>query len=1044
MITARAQRRPFWKCGLAFIPLILVLFPTHLPSQVDVSTLISQLDATTGFERLRLTNEIALRLVDQDPMMALRLINDNYKPEFGNYDSPFYSEALLIKGHALLVRDQLDSSVFYLEQARERFDRSGDKFGLARAQILLGRCYGERLELQVAKDLLQDAISLAIQINNKKYESIGLRDLGWILYLEHQEDSCITLYHQSMEIQRIQGDSMELSETLFYLGRVLSQIDRKEEGLNAFVSARDLKASLHDAAGLARVNNSLGILHEENGNLETALEYYRSSLTAYLKVGDRKNHSRVLNNIGIVYLDMSNYDSATYYLESSLKLRREIQHFDGVTQSLMNLGELYQSQEKFQDALQYLRMARLSSLKHNTRRPLPSILGRMGTIFLNRDQLDSAEHYILASLKERQQQKIFFNQRTNYQQLSELYEKKGFFEEALAAYRQYSAIKDSLATFETKRQLAEVQEKYDAEKRESEILRLRDLSAKSARSRNVFALALLLSLLAIFAIYRFLIFRNRKNQELIEMKEEQRKELLKLNELKSRFFSNISHEFRTPLTLILGPLDQLLESARNEDDVTKLKTIKRNGQRLLKLINQLLELSKIEAGKIPLMTHYLDLIPLLRGWVTSFQSLADLKGIQLGLLSDKDRYLMYIDREKIENIVVNLISNAIKFTEAGGEVRVELQETQVKGKPWLGIKVIDTGSGIPEQELEHVFDRFYQASNADVAQTIGTGIGLSLIKEMVDLHKGQISVESEVGVGSTFELLLPMGKEHLAESEISSIVPSPRPVEIMKEVGITAATPVSADADFPLALIIEDNEDLQLYIQDILSAEYRIETAGNGEVGIELALELVPDLIISDVMMPKKDGIAVCQTLKNDPRTSHIPIILLTAQSSLEDRLRGLSHLADDFISKPFNVKELKQRSRNLVLNRKNIHKKFSGPDILSPRKIQMSSMDQVFMEDMTDLIEENIGNEFFGVNELSEKLLLSRSQLYRKVKFITDLTPVEFIRSYRLQRAKDLLEQKTANVGEVAYQVGFQNASYFAKIFAEKFGKTPSEVLRA
>jgi DNA-binding response OmpR family regulator/nitrogen-specific signal transduction histidine kinase len=540
------------------------------------------------------------------------------------------------------------------------------------------------------------------------------------------------------------------------------------------------------------------------------------------------------------------------------------------------------------------------------------------------------------------------------------------------------------------------------------------------------------------------MYRNKKNKELLIVEETQRRELENLDRLKSRFFNNISHEFRTPLTLILGPIGELRKSI-NESLHPTLEVMERNGKRLLKLVNQLLDLSKIESGKVSLKTALVDLVPLVKGWAMSFHSIAETKGIELSITTQQDSHFVYLDGGKIEEVVLNLLSNAFRYTPKGGKVSLQIKEDP--NREHISISVSDTGTGIPDQELHHIFDRFYQASNANTEDVTGTGIGLALVKELVELHKGNVTVQSEVGRGTTFEILLPLGKEHLNADEILGIS-SPKqepqaPLEIVSAPNSEVPADREKEEGLPILLLIEDNEDLRNYIREILGNSYHIIEAANGKEGLAMAIEHIPDIVLSDLMMPKMDGLQVCKRLKEDMLTSHIPVILLTAKSARENRIEGLKSLADDYLTKPFNTEELLVRLQNLLEIRKKLQAKFSAGDVLQPKKIQLSSMDAIFMEKVTEQLEAEISNSLFGVVELAYAVGLSRSQLFRKIKAITNLTPNEFIRSFRLHRAMDMLRQQSATVSEVAYETGFQNPSYFSKCFNEQFGILPSSVSR-
>ncbi|MCZ6817899.1 MAG: ATP-binding protein, partial [Calditrichaeota bacterium] len=553
---------------------------------------------------------------------------------------------------------------------------------------------------------------------------------------------------------------------------------------------------------------------------------------------------------------------------------------------------------------------------------------------------------------------------------------------------------------------------------------------------------------------------------------EQAEKLLELNEMKSRFFANISHEFRTPLTLILGPLEERIARAKKKADKEEFSMMHRSGQRLLRLINELLDLSSLESGKMKLKASRGDFVTFLKGIVMSFASLAQQNKITLKReiprhLESAEFSDIYFDPDKIEKIFSNLLSNAFKFTPEGGQVSVtvnsENRTSKIENEPRkiVEIQVIDTGIGIPADRLPHIFDRFYQVDGTSTKEQEGTGIGLALTKELVVLHHGSLNVESEEGHGTTFIVLLPVGKKHLNKEEIAADTSDIRASESsiqhqepsiknqessiehqessIKNPGTSIQKPVSSSED--IILIVDDHPDVCNYIRKQLETNYQIIEAQDGQQGVDTAIKTIPDLVISDVMMPKLDGNQLCEALKTNVKTSHIPIILLTAKAGEEDKLAGLKTGADDYLTKPFSAKELQVRVRNLIAQRRKLRARFVREGILQPREVAVTSMDEEFLHRLMNEIEEQLAEEDFGVEQLSLKVNMSARQLHRKVHALTARSPVELIRTVRLQRARQLLEQKTGSISEIAYQVGFSNLSYFARMFKEAFGKLPSEI---
>jgi signal transduction histidine kinase/ligand-binding sensor domain-containing protein/DNA-binding response OmpR family regulator len=535
-----------------------------------------------------------------------------------------------------------------------------------------------------------------------------------------------------------------------------------------------------------------------------------------------------------------------------------------------------------------------------------------------------------------------------------------------------------------------------------------------------------------------------RNYEINRLKLKHRAEhLSELDTLKTRFFANISHEFRTPITLILGPLKELYNKANSDDQKTALGTMMRNGQRLLRLVNQLLDLSKLEAGKMTLQASRTDLVQFLREVTSSYESLATDKKIKFFYYPEPQELTIYLDQEKIEKVVHNILSNAFKFTKENGEVILYLK---VDHNQQAVIIVRDTGIGIPENQLNHVFDRFYQVDNSQTWSYEGSGIGMALAKELIELHHGTISVESKAGKGSTFTVRLPLDKEYLRTEEIIESGEGKNEERISSDIIFegarheTSGVSEAVTGTHPVLLIVEDNTDMRNYLAKTLSDSYQIVEAVNGKEGVQKAAEFLPDLIISDIMMPEMDGYKLCELIKTKEMTSHIAVILLTAKADQQSRLTGLEHRADDYLLKPFNTEELKLIVRNRIDTRRKMQEKFSREITLEPAQISVSSLDEKFLQRVMTLIEAHMEDEHFSIEDFSQEAGYSRMQFYRKIKALTGQTPSQFVRTFRLKRAAQFLSRKSDNVTQIAYSVGFRSLAYFNKCFKEQFGVTPGQ----
>jgi signal transduction histidine kinase/DNA-binding response OmpR family regulator len=516
--------------------------------------------------------------------------------------------------------------------------------------------------------------------------------------------------------------------------------------------------------------------------------------------------------------------------------------------------------------------------------------------------------------------------------------------------------------------------------------------------------------------------------------------LQELNAFKTRFYTNITHEFRTPLTVIMGMAEQI------KDHPQEKSLIQRNSESLLRLINQLLDLSKLESGSLTLKPVHRDINLYLQYLTESFYSAAHQKGIRLVFHSEAREIWMDYDEEKIQQIVYNLLSNALKFTAEMGQIILHASEVSLEGQPFLRLKVKDTGRGIPAEDLHRVFERFYQSHPAEDGEG-GTGIGLSLVKELTEFMGGRIEVASEPGFGAEFKIYLPITAH--APTAAPDAPQAAARAPFLPSAGAETFDQAHEEAlkpELPVLLIIEDNPDIITYIKTILAGQYSVHAARNGLAGIEQAIELVPDLIISDVMMPGKNGYEVCETLKQDQRTSHIPIILLTAKATQQDKVAGLRFGADAYLNKPFDQEELLLRIENLLRIRQQMQQRYARlnerPDA-GEELPAATPAEEAFFEKLHQLIHAHLSDAEFGVPQLAAAAHLSQMQLYRKLKALTGQTPSRFIRSYRLLQGLELLKQGQLTVSEVAYEVGFTDPSYFSRAFQEEFKNNPSYYLK-
>jgi len=569
------------------------------------------------------------------------------------------------------------------------------------------------------------------------------------------------------------------------------------------------------------------------------------------------------------------------------------------------------------------------------------------------------------------------------------------------------------------------------------------------RTGIAYFIYILLILGILYFSRRYILLRAREKFKI----EQERREASRMHELdlmKIKFLTNVSHEFRTPLSLIIAPLDKLISITADKQGRNQFELMQRNARRLLNLVNQLLDFRKLETQEIKLNPSKGDIIRFLKDISYSFMDMAEKKDIKFTFHAVNKALVTLFDPDKLERIMFNLLSNAFKFTQEHGEIEVKVQSRELTSgvnkihHQLLKIQVIDSGIGIPLEKQDKIFERFFQNEVPGSMLNQGSGIGLSITKEFVKLHGGNITVVSEPGKGSCFTVEIPiMLLEELQtpinELKILVATGSPDEIEDIREISMhEIPVPVLSSKKLTI-LIIEDNEDFRFYLKDNLKAVYNIIEASNGKSGWQKALQFHPALIVSDIIMPEMDGIELCRKVKTDPRTSAIPVILLTAKTTDENRLEGYQTGASDYITKPFNFEILQSRIKNLLNQQASLRKTFEKKVEAQPADIQVVSENEKFISLALEIVEKNMDNDAFSVEELSKKLYISRVGLYKKLFAITGKTPIEFIRTIRLKRAAQLLEKTNMTISEIAFEVGFNNPKYFARYFKAEYGKLPS-----
>lgn len=927
-------------------------------------------------------------------------------------------------------------------------------------------------DLATAVRYEEQALALAYALKDRQRISGCLTNIG-VLYKNQSEYRKGIPYFKKSVAEAEGPTSPYLASTFFELGIAYLRITELDSSRNALIAGLEIAKKSANRNIEAGIYNALGNVYKDENNFKAAVEYYLKATELFQHEHNDAGLTQALSNIGNVENLMGNYEKALRYAQQSLDIARSIQKKSSIAYSNRLLGRIYRKMGKYPEALKVYDAAIETYESMNARRDAGETYLNKGNIYYEMEAFPRAIEQYLQSLKivrsisdtanmvyaysalgmaydEMNKHALAFSYLDSAQiysqklgmlhitldthlALAELHAEHGNFRAAYDHQLLYTDLHDSLQTVRNAEDAKELETRYEAAQKEQEIRTLNaqnDLKAlqlaKSNEARNYLIGFILLCLLLIGVIYSRYRIKQKTAQKLEE-----------LDEMKSRFFANISHEFRTPLSLILGPLQQKIRDSENKKERDELELMERNARRLQTLINQLLDLSKLEAGHMNLNVSKENVRHLLAVVLSSFTSIAEYRGISCTYSIDNHVNEGFLDRDKIEKIVYNLVSNAFKFTDVGGRVDVTVKQNHNR----IVIEVRDSGVGISEAALPRIFDRFFQADDALTRAGEGTGIGLALSKELAALHRGTLTVASKAGEGSCFTLTFPYHRSDYQPGEIAVSNGSPIATALpphSQQDGESFSK--ASDHSLPLVLIAEDHPDMSRFIANTLEDDYRVMVAKDGEEGWKRSLELIPDIVISDLMMPKLDGRQLCQRIKTHEATSHIPVIILTARADQPSKIQGLETGADDYLTKPFDAQELQVRVANLLDLRRKLRTLFRQEIVLAPKQLQLASPDTDFLNKVLTILEANYSNAVFGVEEFTAEVGLSRMQLHRKLKSLTDKSPGEFIRQYRLEMAKQLLRVKGISVGDVSYRIGFNNPSNFAKVFKEYTGITPSE----
>lgn len=991
----------------------------------------------------------------------------------------------------MIQASQLTGSKFQasLDSAEKYYKKVNDSLGMFHIDLRRLKYDGYKSKITLA---LKDIEKVKAWNSNKALISIQMH-LGLSYAAFKQFDSSQYFNQQALSyISTYGGSKSLLSQLYFRIGYIHHRRHVEyNKAIEWFIKAKQVDSTLGNHFKHYSSASYLGDTYKNLKKYQQAIKYYLEALkiAKLLKHNYYINSSRV--SLGRLYHITDEFEKAENHYHQALVVAKESftgrSRYKKVANIEIYMGKLYRSMGEYGKAISELTKAFEWCIKGDQHNALIAAIIKM-SVYIDMKDYKNARNTqkLITDLYETRfkEKKFYFNTQFAFQiarieftqgnyeasigalnkfienssiayspdkelaneLLYRAHSKLGQYKKALQYFEAFKTISDSLKNNKEVENIALIQSKYELSEKEADLIRMKQekeiqqLSLEKQKTqigqqkKNQFLILLIaISVLALILLFFNRYRLRRENKDLIlqarqaelEREQEQTNRQLAIAQLRSDFFTNVSHEFRTPLTLILGPLEKLLSKEKLEYQ-KDIERIHRNAQHLLSLINETLDLSKIESGHLPLTTSPVVLGGSVAKIIQSFVPLAEKQQIDLKLIDHSNDCLVEVDENKLYKILVNFLGNAFKHTPSGGVIQTIIDRPD---SDTITIHVRDNGRGIEKKHLPHIFDRFYQGDS----KTKGTGVGLAFSKQLIELHGGTIIVESEVGRGSTFSVQLPLQQKKLAGK-----------LELEKEAVKIINSELPIDGPFntqnKTVLIIEDNEDVRDYVKEILKPYYQLSLAADGQEGIELAEQNSPDLIVSDVMMPHKDGFQLTQYLKQNMATSHIPIILLTAKASVDSKLKGLELGADDYLGKPFNEKELLQRCKNLIQQREQLQKLFVQSPMHRVTAANCTSLDQNFMDKALEIVKANYKDETFTVEQFCEQLALNRSSVHYKIKGLTGQSASQYIQTFRLAKAGDLLIGTNQTISAIIIDTGFNSGQAFYKAFRKYFEMTPSE----
>lgn len=971
-------------------------------------------------------------------------------------------------GISYILINELDSAELFLEKGLKIADSLNDTQG----KITITRVYGNlswyRGNLPLAIDYYSDALKIARDNNFTALVSGLLSNLGTAYYTLGDFKKSVDHYEKALAISDSLGNYSEAAVCLNDAATIYKELGYTGKALEYFLRALELNNQRNNQRFIAvNIDNIAGIYFEQ-GDFEKAFMYTRQGIEIERQIGNLQGLGFSALTLSSLFLEQGMPDSSLYYVQIADSCFGIIDSKLGMGNTYLKYGDVFLHNNMLEKSMQYYNKSYEILSELGNEQGLAQVLLGIGKNLSRQDKYNEAIEYLTESMKKARENKYNTLLSNVLSILSEVHLKTGNLEKSIEYLKENQVIKDSIAINKREYYLAEQLVKFDTERKENEIVLLNQQNelqqARISRQRalTIMVLSLLLALTAMFLIL-FYRYREKKKTNLLlnEMNTEigakkskieeqnillsnQTVKLRELDELKSKFFTNISHEIRTPLTLIMGPAERLLSTGGDARTRKSLELILRNSEILLELINQLLDIARIEKGMVEIQFELGEMVSDVAFIAEMFKSKAAEFNNQIEIDIPEPELICYYDKDKLHVILSNLLSNAIKNTR-DGKIVLSLKKKAGTGK--IELKVVDTGQGIPPEYLPHIFDRFYMVANHSVPDKMkGSGVGLAYTREIVNLLKGTITAQSEPGMGAAFTVTLPLIETPVNDntgSEQDHVENRLFPFKAPMLYENSRATKSSPGKRAETILLVEDHAKLRDFLHEHLSENYRVIEAENGEKGLLLAKNENPALIISDIMMPGMDGYELSARLKSDEKTSHIPIILLTAKATHQSKMKGLNMQVDEYITKPFSFPELEIRVKNILAIREKLRLKYQQSIDINAANITTTSADALFLEKADKTVKQNIDNPGFSIDDLCSELAISRSGLHRKLKAITGLSTTDFIRAIRMKHAALLIKSKAGQISEIAFKVGFSDVSYFSKCFKKQFGTTPTEFLQ-